>query len=53
MLLAGDIKEKEDIMGSEILPEEWGVQATYWAPQLWGPTPGRQVTLAGLKTSRA
>ena len=38
-------------MGLVILPGEWGVQVTFWATQPWGPTAGRQVPLAGLKTN--
>ena len=37
-------------MGLGILSGEQGVQATYWAPQLWGLTPERWAPLAGLKT---
>ena len=37
--LGGDTEEEEDYMGSEILPVERAVQATYWAPQLGGASP--------------
>ena len=35
----------------EILPREWAVPATYWAPQSWGPTLGRLVPLAAWRVS--
>ena len=46
VLLGGDSEEKGDDM-AEILPGEWVVRATYWVPQPWGPTKGRQDPLAG------
>ena len=45
--LLGEVsEEKGDYTGGD-LPWEWVVQATYWAPWPWGPTPGRQARLPG------
>ena len=50
LALEGDIEEERENMGLEIFCGEWRVQATYRAPQHWGPTPGRWFPLAHLKT---
>ena len=34
----------------EISPREWLAPVTYWVPQGWGLTPGKQVPLAGLES---
>ena len=49
--LARDTEDEGDITGLGILPGESGVRDTYWAPELWGLTLRRQVSIAGLKTS--
>jgi len=46
-----DTEDERDILGWETLPGAWRIQTTYLIPWPWGPTPGRQVPLRGLKTS--
>ena len=42
--LGRDTEKEEDCKGWEILPGEWEVQTTYWAPQAWGPKLGGRVS---------
>lgn len=49
---SGRWQKRKRISRAEILPREWAVQATYWALQAWGLTPGRWLLLGSFKTSR-
>ena len=50
--LGRDTEEEGGPRGSEILPGEWMVQTTNWAPEPSSLMLGRGVPFASLKTSR-
>ena len=51
-MIRSGLGRKRKITRVESHAGEWAVQATYWAPQSWGPLLGRWVPLAGGKTTR-